>query len=68
MNRKQFKQAVWKVNETIVYIEDDEQDYAICNTADVTTQCLPYEICLELAQQIAADHNKKLRKPATVTA
>lgn len=68
MNRKQFNQAVWKVNETIVYIEDDEQDYAIYNTADVTTQYLPYEICLELAQQIATDHNKKLRKPATVTA
>lgn len=68
MTRDELNKAVWKVNETIVYVETEDEDYAICKTDALNTNTLPYEICLELAQQIATDHNKKLRKPATITA
>ena len=68
MTREELNKAEWKVNETIVYVETEEQDFAICKTDAMNTNSLPYKICLEIAQQIAKDHNQKLRKSPKASA
>ncbi len=45
----------WKTNETIVYVEGDEEDFAICHTQSLQTNAISdYEECLANARLIAA--------------
>jgi hypothetical protein len=50
----------WRVNETLVYIEGEDEDFAICNTAALKTNTLKYDTCLKNAQTIADEHNNAL--------
>lgn len=60
MTRDELMKSEWKVNETIVYVEGEDEDFAICKTDALNTNTLPYELCLEMAQKIADEHNRIL--------
>ncbi len=55
---KKWNEVKWLVNENLVYIEGEEEDFCICDTQALGKNVLPYNSGLKAAQMIADEHNK----------